>query len=59
MPFISRRPKLKLSDEDVEWWQQLSQWRSEAAGRVQRARILLRHHTEETVSVIAAALRTN
>ena len=33
--------------------------RSEAAGRVQRAQVLLRYHTGETVSVIAAALRTN
>lgn len=39
--------------------QQLSQSRSEAAGRTQRAEILLRYHTGETVSAIRAALRTN
>jgi transposase len=59
MPFISRRPKLKLSEEETTWLQQLSQSRSEAAGRVQRAEILLRYHTGETVSAIATALRTN
>ena len=59
MPFISRRPKLKLTEADGEWLQQLSQSRSEAAGRVQRAEILLRYHSGETVSAIAAALRTN
>ena len=59
MPFISRRPKLKLTEEESTWLQQLSQSRSEAAGRVQRAQILLRYHTGETVSAIAAALRTH
>jgi len=59
MPFISRRPKLKLTEEESTWLQQLSQSRSEAAGRVQRAEILLRYHTGETVSAIAAALRTH
>jgi transposase len=59
MPFISRRPKLELTEEESNWLQQLSQSRSEAAGRVQRAEILLRYHTGETVSGIAAALRTN
>jgi transposase len=59
MPFISRRPKLRLTEEESNWLQQLSQSRSESAGRVQRAEILLRYHTGETVSAIAAALRTN
>jgi transposase len=59
MPFISRRPKLKLTEEGSNWLQQLSQSRSEAAGRVQRAEILLRYHSGDTVSRIAAALRTN
>lgn len=59
MPFISRRPKLRLTEEERTWLQQLSQSRSEAAGRVQRAEILLRYHGGETVSRIATALRTN
>jgi len=59
MPFISRRPRLRLSEAERAWLQQLSQSRSEAAGRVQRAEILLRYHGGQTVSGIAAALRTN
>ena len=59
MPFISRRPKLRLTEEERIWLQQLSQSRSEAAGQVQRAEILLRYHEGATVSGIAAALRTN
>lgn len=59
MPFVSKRSKLKLSGEEMTWLRQLSQSRSEAAGRVARAEILLRYHGGETVSGIAAALRTN
>jgi transposase len=59
VPFISRRSKLKLTEEERTWLQGLSQSRSEAAGRVQRAEMLLRYHGGETVSGIAAALRTN
>jgi transposase len=59
MPFISRRPKLKLTEEERTWLQQLSQSRSQAAGQVQRAEMLLRYHAGETVSTIAATLRTN
>ena len=59
MPFVSKRPKLRLTDEETVWLQHLSQSRSEAAGRVQRAEILLRYHGGQTVSRIAAALRTN
>jgi transposase len=59
MPFISRRPKLKLTEEERTWLQQLSQSRSQAAGQVQRAEMLLRYHAGETVSSIAATLRTN
>ena len=59
MPFISQRPKLRLTVEETMWLQHLSQSRSEATGQVQRAEILLRYHGGETVSGIAAALRTN
>lgn len=59
MPFVSKRPRLRLTVEEGAWLQQLSQSRSEAAGRVQRAEILLRYHSGETVSGIATALRTN
>jgi transposase len=59
VPFVSKRPKLRLTDEEMAWLQRLSQSRSEAAGEVQRAEILLRYHGGETVSRIAAALGTN
>lgn len=59
MPFVSRRAKLKLTSEERRLLQQLSQSRSEAAGRVQRAEILLRYYAGGTVSGIAAQLRTN
>ncbi len=59
MPFVSRRSKLKLPQVEVTWLRQWSQSRSEAAGRVERAEILLRYYQGETVSGIAAALRTN
>ena len=59
MPFVSRRPMLRLTAEEENWLQQLSQSRSEAAGRVQRAEMLLRYHRGQTVSAIAAALRSN
>ena len=42
MPFVSRRAKLEPTAEEITLLQQLAQSRSEAAGRVQRAEILLR-----------------
>lgn len=59
MPFVSRRAQLKLSDKETEMLTALSQSRSEPAGRVQRALILLRYHAGETVSVIAKSLGTS
>ena len=59
MPFVSRRAQLKLSSSEIEKLTTLSQSRSQPAGRVQRASILLRYHTGETVSEIARALGTN
>jgi len=50
---------LDLTPEDSSWLQQLSQSRSQPAGKVQRAQILLRDHAGDTVSTIAAALGTN
>jgi transposase len=59
VPFVSRRAQLKLSDKEKETVMALSQSRSEPAGRVQRAVILLRYHAGETVSEIARSLGTN
>ena len=59
MPFVSRRAQLTLTDKEKEAVTALSQSRSEPAGRVQRAAILLRYHAGETVSGIARSLGTN
>ncbi len=59
MPFVSRRAGLKLSDQETERLAALSQSRSEPAGRVQRASILLRYYGGDTVSKIARSLGTN
>ena len=53
MPFVSRRARLELGQSEVETLTALSQSRSEPAGRVQRAGIVLRYHSGETVSEIA------
>jgi transposase len=59
LPFLSRRAQLRLSESDTEMLTALSQSRSEPAGRVQRAAILLRYRAGETVSEIARSLGTN
>ena len=59
MPFVSRRAQLKLTASEIEKLTTLSQSRSQPAGRVQRAAILLRYQSGETISEIARALGTN
>ena len=59
MPFVSNRARLRLSPGEVEMLTALSQSRTEAAGRVQRASILLRYQAGETVSQIARSQGTN
>ena len=59
MPFVSRRAQLRLGAGEIEMLTTLSQSRSESAGRVQRASMLLRYHAGDTVSEIARALHTN
>ena len=59
LPFVSRRAPLRLDRGEMAMLSALSQSRSEPAGRVQRASILLRYHAGDTVSEIARALGTN
>ena len=59
MPFVSRGAPLKLSGSETEMLTALSQSRSQPAGRVQRASMLLRYHAGDTVSEIARTLGTN
>ena len=53
LPFVSRRAQLRLGSSEIKMLTTLSQSRSEPAGRVQRASILLRYHAGDTVSEIA------
>jgi transposase len=59
VPFVSHRAPLKLSPSEVEMLTSLSQSRTEAAARVQRASILLRYHANQSISQIASSLGTN
>ncbi len=59
MPFVSRRARLNLTDEDTIWLERLAQSRTESAARVQRAQMVLRYAQGQTVSAIAAAFKTN
>ncbi len=59
MPFVSRRAPLRLSPSELEMLTALSQSRTEAAARVQRASMLLRFHANESISQIARNLATN
>ena len=59
MPFVSHRAPLKLSPSELEMLTALSQSRTEAAARVQRASMLLRYNANESISQIAKRLATN
>ena len=53
MPFVSTRPKLRLSQEEVDELERIVQARKEPKHRAQRAHILLAYHRGDTVSAIA------
>jgi transposase len=59
VPFVSHRAPLKLSPSELEMLTALSQSRTEAAARVQRASMLLRYNANESISQIAKSLATN
>ena len=59
MPFVSHRSQLSLTPAELVTLTALSQSRSEPAGRVLRASILLRYHAGDTVSEIARSEGTN
>lgn len=59
MPFVSQRAPLVLSTEMRSELEELSRSRTEARGRVERARMLLAYADGQTVSVIARSLKTN
>ena len=59
MPFVSHRAPLRLSPSELEMLTSLSQSRTEAVARVQRASMLLRYNANESISKIAKSLATN
>jgi len=59
VPFASHRAPLRLSPSELKMLTLLSQSRTEAAARVQRASVLLRYHANESISQIARSLGTN
>jgi len=59
MPFISHRAKLNLSVEEIEKLDRIIHARTESVARIERAKMLLAYHQNETISSIAAQLITN
>ena len=59
MPFISQRPKLKLSSSELDELIRISRSRTESLSRIERAEMLLFYHDGETVSAIAKKFKTN
>lgn len=59
MPFVSKRPKLVLSKDELNKLEKISRSRTESLTRIQRAQILLAYHQGETVSRIAKRFKTN
>jgi len=59
MPFVSKRAKLKLSIADVEKLNCIARSRTESLARIERAKMLLKYHQNETISSIATQLKTN
>ena len=59
MPFISKRAKLEVPAEEMDYLIQCSRSRTEGAAKVHRAKILLAYHQGESISEIARELRTN
>lgn len=59
MAFVSQRAKLNLSVAEIEKLERIVRARTESVARVERAKILLAYHQNETISSIAAQLETN
>lgn len=59
MPFVSKRPKLELTDKENEYLTSLSHSRTEPIRRVERAQILLLSYQGKNDSRIADELNTN
>ena len=59
MPFVSKRAKLEMPVEDMDYLVLCSHSRTEGAARVHRAKVLLAYHAGDSISKIAREMRTN
>lgn len=59
MPFVSQKPRLKFSVEELERLQSLARSRKEKHALVDRAKMLILFHGGETISGIAKGLHTS
>jgi len=59
MPFVSKRAKLQISAEDMDYLAETSRSRTESLSKVHRAKILLAYHQGDSISQIAREMRTN
>lgn len=59
MPLTSKRPKLQLSDKEVEQLTKISRSRTDSLSKIERAKIILLYYNDETVTNIARRLNTN
>ncbi|MDZ7303252.1 MAG: helix-turn-helix domain-containing protein, partial [candidate division KSB1 bacterium] len=59
MPFVSQRAKLNLSVDEVEKLNKIVHSRTESLARIERAKMLLAYNQNQTISGIAAQLKTN
>jgi transposase len=59
MPFLSKRARLSLTDDDRSWLEGLAESRTESVACVQRAQMLLGYAAGQTISAVAQALHTN
>lgn len=59
MPFVSKRPALQLTVEELENLNRISKSRTQRKSSVERAKILLGYHERKSISQIARELETN
>ena len=59
MPLTSKRPRLQLSDKEVEQLTKISRSRTDSLSKIERAKIILLYYNNETVTNIARLLNTN
>ena len=59
MPFVSKKPKLKLSKEELKILRSASRSRTMPLRAVERAKMILGYCEGETISAIARSLSTN